>query len=280
MLPGSVPESSAASSRTSPVKKDTLARWRASAEAIGVTHYLHKGIEDIYGVAVRPVHREGETDPLQSLLDWNAVANTGGKQHTCVVRLDSRFSARWDAAQFFALLYVAVLVPVRTGFLIDLEPGSFSWFVELAVDVYFVADIFVNFRRSYVDGDGVYEMRPKQIARNYLQGWFSIDLVSCLPISYILLVLDADADEASPDLSANNNILKVLRLLRLAKLLRLAMLKRVIKRHEDEVEGLMGICKLIGCVVVVVYTCHLFGCFWYLVVSTWTSNGQSHRAVL
>ena len=68
MLPGSVPESSAASPRTSPVKKDTLARWRASAEAIGVTHYLHKGIEDIYGVAVRPVHREGETDPLQIAL--------------------------------------------------------------------------------------------------------------------------------------------------------------------------------------------------------------------
>ena len=46
--------------------------------------------------------------------------------------------------QILALAYVAVLVPTRTGFSIELEAFAWEWWVELLVDVYFICDIFVN----------------------------------------------------------------------------------------------------------------------------------------
>ena len=64
---------------------------------------------------------------------------------TCpVLHPEHWFQAKWDVAQVFALLYFAILVPVRIGFSIDLEPGSVEWTVELLFDIYFVVDIFIN----------------------------------------------------------------------------------------------------------------------------------------
>ena len=49
----------------------------------------------------------------------------------------------------FALGYVALIVPIRTGFPTgDLAVNSFAWWLELVVDLYFIADIVVNFRTA------------------------------------------------------------------------------------------------------------------------------------
>ncbi len=66
------------------------------------------------------------------------------KQQAWVLHPDHVYRKRWDMVQVVALLYVAILVPARTGFAIDLEPGSWTWWLELCVDVYFIGDIFVN----------------------------------------------------------------------------------------------------------------------------------------
>jgi hypothetical protein len=172
---------------------------------------------------------------------------------------------RWDMVQVFALLYVALLVPFRTGFGIDLEPFHFEWWLELVVDLYFIADIALNFRTSF-DDDGVQELRPGAIAKSYLKGWLAIDVISCLPVSYITQAYQAShAEETAAGSGANVKAFKILRLLRLAKLLRLGRLKKLIKRHEEEVESLMGVMKVMTAVLIMIYVCHIIGCFWYWV---------------
>ena len=42
------------------------------------------------------------------------------------------------ARQVITLMYVAVLVPLRTCFDITLEPGEAGWWTELIVDIFFV----------------------------------------------------------------------------------------------------------------------------------------------
>ena len=128
-----------------------------------------------------------------------------------------------------------------------------------------LADIFVNFRTAFVDENGVIEMRPKRIARNYLKSWLPIDVVSCLPIPYIMQILKAVNDTDGGGGNANVKIFKILRLLRLAKLLRLGRLKKIVKRHEEEIEGLMGMLKVLGVVFAMSYICHLLACGWYFV---------------
>ena len=58
--------------------------------------------------------------------------------------------------------------------------------IDLIVDLMFLIDIFISFRTTYVnkEGEAVYE--PMSIAKNYLQGWFSIDAIAAMPYDLIL----------------------------------------------------------------------------------------------
>ncbi len=178
----------------------------------------------------------------------------------------SSFRKRWDVVQVLALFYVAVLVPLRTGFGIELDPGTVGWWIELVVDAYFILDLCLNFVTSFYDNDAVLVRAPRQIAKHYAKGWLAIDVVSCLPISYVTLIIEASTTEAKQHGSTpNTKVFKILRLLRLAKLLRLGRLKKIVKRYEEEFENLLGILKLVGAVTVMMYVCHIFACFWYFV---------------
>ena len=48
---------------------------------------------------------------------------------------DSVFSMYWDLVQVCVLLYVAMLVPIRTAFEVDLELFAIAWWIELVVDI-------------------------------------------------------------------------------------------------------------------------------------------------
>ena len=49
-------------------------------------------------------------------------------------------------AQVLLLMYVLISVPLRLAFSIDAECGTPGFFIDLCVDVYFICDIFFNFR--------------------------------------------------------------------------------------------------------------------------------------
>jgi len=58
-------------------------------------------------------------------------------------------------------------------------------FLDLVVDVMFMADMIVNFRTSFVH-DGELIVDARRIAVNYLRGWFLIDAVSAIPFDFVL----------------------------------------------------------------------------------------------
>ena len=92
----------------------------------------------------------------------------------------------------FLLTYVAITIPLRIGFELNdwSDPETFWFWFELCVDIYFWIDIVINFRTAYrVSDDPNSELiiDPRLIAKRYMKSWFPIDLISCLPISYIEL---------------------------------------------------------------------------------------------
>jgi hypothetical protein len=76
----------------------------------------------------------------------------------------------------------------------------------------------------------------REIAMHYAKGWLLLDVVSCLPISYVTAIMQATSTSAAQGSPPNTKVFKILRLLRLAKLLRLGRLKKIIKRYEEEFE--------------------------------------------
>ena len=54
----------------------------------------------------------------------------------------------WDLVMFPLLAYIIVIIPLRIGFDITEPVGTFLWFFDVAIDVYFAIDIWVNFRTA------------------------------------------------------------------------------------------------------------------------------------
>ena len=70
---------------------------------------------------------------------------------------------------------------------------------------------------SVYDQRGILVISQADITRQYLRGWFVIDVATCIPISYIMMLLHGvEASSTGKQI----RMLKVLRLLKLAKLLR------------------------------------------------------------
>ena len=68
---------------------------------------------------------------------------------------DSKFSGIWDSFQVMFLFYVSWTVPLRACFGIETAIPSWEWLIDSFVDLYFIADLLLNFSTAYVDGNGV-----------------------------------------------------------------------------------------------------------------------------
>ena len=149
-----------------------------------------------------------------------------------------------------------------------MELFSFAWFFDLFTDLFFIADLVLNFFTAFFDSKGMREFRMHKIRENYLgaapcthtpsrrigvlyahalswmplhrtAGWFVIDLVSCLPVGYITLVAEAISGDQAGSAGGGDaeggsqfRALKALRLLRLAKMLRLAKVRFLIQLYQ------------------------------------------------
>ena len=68
---------------------------------------------------------------------------------------DSMFSALWDILQVVFLVYVALIVPLRAGFDIEVELFTFAWAFDTIVDLFFLIDVVLNFLTPYYESNGV-----------------------------------------------------------------------------------------------------------------------------
>ena len=90
-----------------------------------------------------------------------------------------------DLVQAVLLMYIAALLPYRIGFNDNVQLWSFFFFLDLCIDIYFIFDLYLNFRTAVVTLDGELMFTRKEVARNYLRGWFLVDFISCLPFSCV-----------------------------------------------------------------------------------------------
>jgi hypothetical protein len=177
---------------------------------------------------------------------------------------ESRFSSAWDMLQVFFLCFVSYTVPYRAGFGVEIEIFSAWWFLDTTIDLYFIVDLVLNFFTAFYDSNGVREGRPAAIAKAYLQGWFIIDFVSCLPVQYVLLIIDSGDNAVNDDSGSDLRVIKTLRLLRLSKMLRLARIKRILAKYEN-LEFVQQYSGMLALMFIIAFAGHLLACFWYMI---------------
>ena len=110
------------------------------------------------------------------------------KTPKCVILANNPKKMIFDLIITACLLFTATVVPFRLAFN---ETDPIEWTVVYGViDFIFLIDIIITFFTSYTDEDengGAEVLDIKKIALNYLKGWFLFDILSILPVEYILL---------------------------------------------------------------------------------------------
>lgn len=177
----------------------------------------------------------------------------------CFFSPDSVLRVVWDLLMVVLLLYMVITVPMQMAFEIESEVGSLSFWFDIFIDVFFLFDIFLNTQTAYVDDRGVLEINRKRICKHYVKGWFIVDFVTCIPISYILMAFsEEDSRTASP-----TRAFKIVRLTKLSKLLRVSRILKVIERYRDQLRVLMNTAGGFVWAFFVFLMAHIFAASWY-----------------
>lgn len=164
-------------------------------------------------------------------------------------------------------MYTAIIVPYRTAFVDETTTGWF--YLEIFLDALFVVDLFVNFMSAVEINDEEVDIRFKAIAKNYMKGWFFLDLLACLPFQLLELVVSQGQSSGG-----YNKLLRLLRLPRLYRLLRILRLFKMSKLFKKNasfqrmikiIKMNAGVTKLIKVAVSTLLLVHLMTCFWFLV---------------
>ena len=137
----------------------------------------------------------------------------------CVILHYSPFKAIWDWITLLLVLYIALVTPYLAAFNTNSTVNSTSpisanstteppasngrprfpleplVIIDIIVDIMFLADIFVNFRTTFLS-NGEVVTDPKKIAINYVKGWFVIDLIATIPFDLLLFRVPSDVSSS------------------------------------------------------------------------------------
>ena len=186
-----------------------------------------------------------------------------------ILTSNSYFKRIWDQLIAITLLYTATVMPYQLAF--QDEHFWDAWVIlELIIDAIFSVDIAVNFLSEVVLDDGTVETDRHKIALLYLKGWFTVDILACLPFTIIDYFLQNDDNSTSA--GKYNNIMRLSRLPRLYKLLRVVRLIKAAHRYQNSgmmyvVQDLLQVnsrmFKLVKFLLYVMISVHLMACIWF-----------------
>jgi len=186
----------------------------------------------------------------------------------------------WDLGMLALIVFSCITIPFRIG--LDAPAQGLAAQVEVAITLLFITDLCCNFNTAYLEGQH-FVIHRGMIARNYLSGWFWIDLASSFPFEWAEAAMThfmeccmQDSDETSH--STMLKLLRALRMFRLLRLLRLLKLQHYIDAVEDKLQINLQVLQIVKMVLGLIYLMHLLGCFWFFTAtqsgyeSTWLSN--------
>ena len=205
-------------------------------------------------VAPAPLTSPASSSPFSlKRINTQNVVDRYHHQNKCIPVLTpkDKFFNFWDPIIIVCLIFTAVVTPVEVAFLRQPEwPFDSLWYVNRVVDGWFVLDMFVQFNLAFKVNKhtDTYVTDRGLIAKQYLRGFFMIDLLSILPY------------DSLPGSVSDLKALRMLRLLKLMKLLRVLRAGRIFKRLESNVVVHYGVMKLWSFLFLVIFSAHLMAC--------------------
>lgn len=99
-----------------------------------------------------------------------------------IIEPNSLFMKVWSFVIILSLTYTATIMPFRIAFFPN-DMSSSLFMFDTVLDFVFLFDIYVNFNIPITNKNKVVSYSRKKITLGYLKTWFTIDLISSLPIN-------------------------------------------------------------------------------------------------
>ena len=163
---------------------------------------------------------------------------------------ESRWLTLWQLMIFTFVLTSAIVVPLMVAFEAEMRLSARASLrvMDHFFDVAFIIDMLISCNVSYREDGFIVRVR-KLILLRYLKGWLALDLISSIPLSWII----EDGEDSTIANSADSQsafevakINKLLRLVKLGKLLRILKLFKIFDRLANEMSFNPATFRLVG----------------------------------
>jgi hypothetical protein len=139
----------------------------------------------------------------------------------------------WDFVVLIALVFTAVVVPFEVTFKTD-TLGTAFW-ISRVLDAIFLKDMFLQFflkvEVKRPGGHGTILLKdPRLIRQHYLRSWFCIDILSVMPVDFVLLAVQ---DAGASSQLRGVKVVRVVRVLRLIKMARMLRSSRLVQKWQN-----------------------------------------------
>lgn len=176
----------------------------------------------------------------------------------------------WDLFITGILLVSCIVTPWRIAFADLSIDEPLEWLViNYTIDCLFLIDILVIFNSAFHNDDFNIVEDRKEIAKQYLSGWFTIDLLAIMPFDLMI-------ESNSSDGNNFQDFARIIRLGRMSKLIKMMRLLRILKivkerskllKYLNEILKIgLGFERLVFFILIFFIMSHFLTCIW--VIST------------
>ncbi|RLN91366.1 hypothetical protein BBJ28_00019794, partial [Nothophytophthora sp. Chile5] len=170
----------------------------------------------------------------------------------------------------FQLFYL----PFAPSYYPDGSAGTTA--INITLELVFLLNLLLNFNTAFMRQNGLVTSR-RLIARNYLNRWFVLDLLSAIPLNGLQYLVTTGATRI---ISQQETALMTLRLLKITFIERGVLLSRVVRigKHltawfrYSRYSHLLGIAQLLWLVLLIA---HYMACLWHVVAEHHASEAKS-----
>ena len=164
-----------------------------------------------------------------------------------MLKAQGKSKLKWDFVIIVLSLYQAFMIPLDFFLKPDAFKGPLIVTIDSMVDLFFVIDIIITFRTTYIDPiSGEEVMDASMIANKYLRSFqFYIDVISTLPLDLI---------------SSNLAVLGLLKIQRIQRLNSVIM-------NANTSQQTKAALKVIQLIILMFVYIHIMACIWYFVVN-------------
>lgn len=180
------------------------------------------------------------------------------------IRILGVFFLVWAGMMLPCMAYASLVTPFETAFVTQ---DCALLLPNLVVDTYFTFDMIVNFNIAHFDWQRARWVTSRRlIAARYLRGWFTIDLLSCIPIDAVvasgghpvkfIIILTSCGQSNGDEL----RLFSMLKLFRLLKLLRVLRIGRFVMRFAATVNVSFKTQTIVKFGVLILFVTHVYAC--------------------